>query len=417
MNSQTAEGVYVGGIHIIGSSKRRPIIHVSPASRTTPTTVGVSRETSRSDALKEMSSQKKAAEDETAQAISKAKQHNPSDQGTPCSKGEQKTHDSVRDKVAALVKEAEREASSSCSASSVKAEVGSLSGKPPPFMSTVPVQLVLDAETRNVESGGGGGKDTDPPEKPNRGNGKGGAHYPFAIYVWNIVLGCFALSFLVFIFINSTKARDALDEVKLKIAALTDDIAFGAKRFEVFSGRVTQVESGTASNTKNLQSLQSEVAGTMDSLKVTQGRLKVLESSVIDPTVIAKNATDVAHIHNDVNSLKRGNVRTNKEIEELKKADAEKGAAIEMLKDAVATLKPKEESNQSGSKGVTAPQKGQFRLSSMTYMDGGGSAMTARYPKAVEKPVLSEPVIKPPQYDGNETGFARLKRLRSTFKP
>lgn len=282
---------------------------------------------------------------------------------------------------------------------------------PPDFQNTIPAGvggLVVDIKATEVPpKGSGGGGGDKPPETPRKGGDFGKDQGSLLGFAWKIALICMLVGCLTSLVIGLDKVKSTADIALLRISELTKDMEYGSKIVASLSGRLTKTEGDINSHTTSIQAMQGDLSKTDKTVSDVQGRLRIVESSVVDPKVIARNAENVAHLEGDVKAVKRNTARTSaittanaKAIEDLKKADAEKGAAIEMLKDAVATLKPKDDAGQPGAKGSQLHQKGGYRLSSMTFMDGSG-----QYQKRVEidkdvyfVPRTEDPMRKVPSY-------------------
>ena len=279
-------------------------------------------------------------------------------------------------------------------------------GTPPDFGDTIPDGvggLILEVSATEIpkEIGGGGGGNEKPPEKGGGGDDHGKGHTSLLAFASKVALGCMLFGCLAALFFGTEKAKNKADMALLKLSELIKDMEYGSKLVSSLTVRTAKNEGDINAHTASIQSVQDDVAKLGKNANDLQGRLHIVESSVVDPQVIKRNAEHVATLQGDVNAIRKSNARTSvataantKAVDELKKANTENVAAIEMLKDAVASLKPKDESLLPGAKGGTVPQKGGYRLSSMTYMDGARSTLLSKAVERVEAKNGTENQIK-----------------------
>lgn len=316
---------------------------------------------------------KERAIHEAAESIAKAKKlDSVSEAPKECTPAELAVHEQVKAKVSSLVKEAEAKVAESVKNRDAKAEAPHTE---PVFEDTKPFCIVepVEGTSDSKRSSGGGGNGQFPPKS--NGGGSGGNFsrqpYPLRLIGWNILFVCITIGLLVFNLTNGDDAKNAYKAVALKVDSLATDIAYGAKRFDLFSEKLAKSQSEILNNKASIHTLEGKTSKQEDAINRIQTAVKILADSVVDSRSFAENADKLSHIEKEINALRRDDVRSlaaikklTSAIEEIRaefKADSNQTSnAIAQLRTEIVALKANEATvpQPSGAKGLQSPQKG-----------------------------------------------------------
>lgn len=317
--------------------------------------------------------QRERAVREAAESIAKAKKLDVvSETPKECTPLEQAIHDQVRVKVSMLVKDAEEKVSESVKNRDAKAEAPHTE---PVFEDTKPFCIVepVEGTSDSKRSSGSGGNGQFPPKSSGGGSGGNFSRepYPLRLIGWNIFFVCITIGLLVFILTNGDDAKNAYRAVALKVDSLATDIAYGAKRFDLFSEKLAKSQSEILNNKASIHTLEGKTSKQEDAINRIQTAVKILTDSVVDSRSFAENADKLSHVEKEINALRRDDVRSlaaikklTSTIEEIRaefKADSNQTSnAIAQLRTEVLTLKANEPFSQQipPVKGIQPSQKG-----------------------------------------------------------